>query len=167
MQLPEWSSGIGKHMLKVEDGKFAVGNFRGQVVKFYQHWAGGRSSVCPGRETCPMCNSANQDDHKASGRFRVNFVTKNGALEAKIFEGGKRVYEQLLQINKDVPLEKAWVKISRIGTKKETQYMLSVIPGDGGIVKPTDEKELLKVQLHDVSVTKPEEEEGDDSDLPF
>jgi hypothetical protein len=170
MQLQEWSSGIGKHMLKIEDGKSAVGNLRGELVRFYQHWKGGRSSVCPGRDTCALCASADPEERKSTGRFRINFITKaNGAAPtAMIFEAGKRVYDQMVQINKDVPLEKAWVRISRTGTKQNTQILLSVLPGDSGMVTPEQEKQLLSIPLHDLSLSK-EAEPADaaDEDLPF
>jgi hypothetical protein len=162
MQLPEWSSGIGKHLLKIEDGKQAVGNFRGEIVRFYQHWKAGRPTVCQGRETCPLCASANEDDRKATGRFRINFITRTSPPQAMVFEGGKRVYDQLLQLNKDVPLEKAWVRISVSGTKTNKQTMLAIVPGENGLVKPGEEKELLKVELHDLSLNKPEEEGVDE-----
>lgn len=169
MELPEWSSGIGKHLLKIEEGKAVVGNFRGKVERFYQHWQGGRSSVCPGREVCSLCQSTDENVRKASGKFRMNFVMrdnpadKNSALVARIFEGGKRVYEQLLQLNKDMPLEKGWVRISRTGKGQNTQYMLQFIAGENGLVTSAQEKELLKVQLHDLSVSKPDEDEESDS----
>lgn len=163
MQLPEWSSGIGKHILKIEDGKSVVGNFRGEVVRFWQHWKGGRSIICPGREQCSLCASPDETEYKSSGRFRANFIPKSkaGAEEpvAMIFEGGRRVYEQLAQLNKDVPLEKAWVRISRTGTGKNTQITLAILPGDQGMVKPAQERSLLSVKLHDLSLNRTEVEE--------
>ena len=170
MQLGEWSSGIGKYIVKIEEGKSVLGNFRGEVVRFYQHWAGGRPSICPGRETCPLCNGTDEDSKKATGRFRVNFLIKgdDGNPSAMIFEAGRRVYDQMIQINKDIPLEKAWVRIARTGSKQNTQYLLSVLPGDAGVVKPAQEKQLLSVKLHDLSLSKPEEDELDaNEETPF
>lgn len=169
MQLPEWSNGISKHLLKVEDGKNVVGNFRGEVVRFYQHWKGGRSVICPGRDTCAMCGSEVEEERKATGRFRINFIVRGtNPLAALVFEGGKRVYEQILQLNKDVPIDKAWVRISRTGTKTNTQWMLSIVPGEGGMVKPADEKELVKVELHDISVNAADSESSDaNEDIAF
>lgn len=168
MQLPEWSNGIGKHILKIEDGKNVVGTFRGNVVKYYQHWQGGRSVVCPGRETCTLCAHPDDEVRKASGRFRINFVVRIAPYTALVFEGGKRVYEQLLQLNRDVPLEKAWVRISRTGTKNNTQYMLQVVPGENGLVKPAEEKEIAKVELHNISVDHEEADASEaNEDLPF
>jgi hypothetical protein len=48
MDLPEWGKGGGfVDLVKVEEGKSVVGNFRGQMVQFWQHWPkGGRSSIC-------------------------------------------------------------------------------------------------------------------------
>lgn len=161
MQLPEWSNGIGKHMLKIEDGKSVTGNIRGDLVRFYQHWKGGRSMICPGRDTCAMCASTVEEERKATGRFRVNFITKTAPHTAMVFEGGKRVYDQLIQLNKDVPLEKAWVRVSRTGTKQNTQFMLAIVPGDGGMLKPAEEKEIFKVELLDISL-----EDADEADEP-
>jgi hypothetical protein len=158
MQLAQWSNGIGKYMLKVEDGKSVIGNFRGEVVRFWQHWKDNRGSVCPGRETCEMCASENPDDRKATGRFRVNFIVKGSPMTSMVFEGGKRVYDQLLQLNKDIPLEKAWVRISRTGTKQSTQYMLSIIPGESGMVKINEENEILALELHDLALNKEEDD---------
>lgn len=161
MQLPEWSNGIGKHIVKVEDGKSVVGTFRGELVRFYSHWFNGRGSICQGRETCQLCNGENEEARKATGRFRINFIVRDqmGKLTPMILEGGRRVFDQLAQINRDIPLEKAWVRVSRTGSKQNTQYMLQVVPGDGGIVKPNDEKEILKVRLHDLSLRKEDDEE--------
>jgi hypothetical protein len=174
MDLPDWSSGVGKHLLKVEEGKAAVGNIRGKLERFYQHWQGGRSSICPGRDTCSLCQSTDDSVRKASGKFRVNFVMrenpadKGSPLVARIFEGGKRVYDQLLQLNQDLPLEKAWLKISRSGKGKDTQYMLSYLVGENAVVTPAQEKDIVKVPLHDLSVSKPEEETSDaNEEAPF
>lgn len=166
MQLDDWSNGIGKHMVKIEDGKNVVGTFRGEIVKFYQHWKNGKSVICPGRDTCALCNSTNDEDRKATGRFRINFIVRdNGSpLVAKVFEGGKRVYEQLRQINGDVPLEKAWVRISRIGTKTNTQWTIAVVPGASGMLSADDEKRVIAVPLHDIRVAKDDEEDEPGSD---
>lgn len=166
MQLQEWSSGIGKHLLKVEDGKSVVGVFRGEPVRFYQHWKG-RSVVCSGRDTCTLCASQDPEERKASGRFRFNFIVQGAQPVAMIFESGKRVYEQLLQLNKKVPLEKAWVEITRTGTKKNTQFFISILPGNAGMLTPDQEKEILKVKLHDLALNKPEDEDDANEDAPF
>jgi hypothetical protein len=162
MDLGEWSSGIGKHILKVEDGKSVAGNFRGAMVKFYQHWPNGRSVLCPGRESCQLCASPDEKVSKATGRFRVNFLVRDGnaPLVAKVFEGGRRVYEQLVQLNKDIPLEKAWVRISRIGTKTNTQWTIAVIPGTGGIVNESEAKQIVSVPLHDLRLEDDDEQES-------
>lgn len=162
MQLPEWSNGIGKHILKVEDGKNVVGNFRGEIVKFYQHWSGSRPVLCPGREVCELCASSDENVRRASGQFRINFVTRTAPHQAFIFQGGKRVYDQLVQLNKDVPLEKAWVRVSVTGTKQNKQTMLAIVPGENGLVKPAEEKAILQVPLHDISLNR--DDEADDKE---
>jgi hypothetical protein len=40
--------------------------------------------------------------------------------------------------------------------------MLAIVPGENGLVKPGEEKELLKVALHDISLNKPEEDGEDE-----
>lgn len=157
MQLPEWSNGIGKHILKLEDGKYAVGAFRGEVVRFYQHWQNSRSLICKGRDVCPLCASTDESERKSTGRFRINFILKD-SLEPMVFEGGKRVYDQLLMLNKDVPLEKAWIRIARTGTKTNTQFMIQVVPGEAGMIKAEDVKRIVQVKLHDISLNKEDED---------
>lgn len=160
MQMDDWSNGIGKHLLKVESGKSVTGTFRGAIVRFYQHWKNNRGVMCPGRDVCDLCASEREEDRKATGRFRVNFIVKNNGdpLEAKVFEGGKRVYEQLKLLNADMPLEKAWVRISRIGTKTDTQWTIAIIPGAGGMLSGDDEKKVLGVALHDIRLEKDDDE---------
>jgi hypothetical protein len=168
MQLPEWSNGIGKHMLKIEDGKNAVGVFRGEPVKFFQHWINNRGVICT-RDSgvCGPCASQSEDDRKATGRFRFNFILRDEPV-AMIFEQGRKVYDQLIMINKDVPLEKVWVRISRSGTKQSTQYSIQVIPGEGGMITPAQEKKVLSVPLHDLSVKKlAVEDAAAGDDVPF
>jgi hypothetical protein len=179
MELPEWSNGIGKHIVKIEDGKNVVGNIRGNIVRFYQHWINGRSAICKGREDCSFCQSDDEKVRKATGKFRVNLVMREDPTNAKspliarVFEGGKRVYDQLLQLNKDMPIEKAWIRISRTGKGQQTQYILQFVAGENGLVKPTQEKEILTVPLHDLRLDEPEEDDQTDSNeeaaekLPF
>lgn len=162
MQLGEWSNGVSKHILKIEDGKNVVGVFRGEVVRFYQHWANGRSTICPGRDTCALCASPDEDTRKATGRFRINFIAKEATgLTARVFEGGRRVYSQLEQINKDIPLESVWVRIARTGKGNQTQYMITVLPGEAGMVKAAENKAIVAVELHDISLNRDAEEEAE------
>jgi hypothetical protein len=161
MQLPEWSNGIGKHILRIEDGKSVQGVFRGDMARFYQHWVGGRSTVCPGRETCALCQSSDPDEKKASGKFRINFlVQEGGQWVARVFEGGKRVFDQIKHLNEQAPLESVVVRIARTGKGTGTQYILSILHGNQGIVTPDLDKQLKQVPLVDVhSGLRPEEEE--------
>jgi hypothetical protein len=170
MDMPEWGSGISQHLLKLDDNKSVVGVFRGPIVRFYQHWKGNRSSICPGRDVCALCKDADPEVRKASGRFRINFITrdsKDAPLVAKIFEGGRRTFDQMKQINNDAPLENVWVRISKNGT-----YSVSVLPGDAGLIKPAQNKDVSAVKLHDLSLEKDEEEAAAatttaDEALPF
>lgn len=170
MDLPEWSNGIGKDLVKVEDGKSVVGAFRGPLVRFYQHWPkGGRSSICTLNEPggCERCQDPNPDVKKATGKFRINFVMKadpsdkNSPLVARIFEGGRKIYEQVQQINGDIPIEKVWVRLS-----KNKNYSLQVLPGEAGMISKQAEATIAKVQLHDLALKQAEDEEDGESGVP-
>ena len=163
MELGEWSSGIGKHIVRLKDGESITGVFRGEPARFYQHWKNKRSVICPGQETCNLCNSPDENERKGTGRFRLNFLTQvNGEWTAKVFEGGKRVYEQLKKLNSHAPIETLQVQISRTGSGQSTQWHLNTLPGDGAFVKPELEKVLKKVPLIDLSMNEAEEEEAEE-----
>jgi len=166
MQFPEWGSGIGKHILRLKDGDSIQGVFRGEITRFYQHWKSGRSIICPGRDTCDLCQSENEDDRRANGRFRINFlIYVDGQWGAKVFEGGKRVFEQLKALNQDCPLEKMRVRISKSGEGKNSQIVISPVPGEAGLIKPAVEKELQSVELIDLAMGEQEEKELEEA--PF
>lgn len=158
MDLPEWSNSSAKHTLKLSDGESVVGVFRGGITRFYQHWENNRSVKCQGRDICRLCQSDNENLRKASGRFRMNFVTKrdkNSPFEAFIFENGKKVYEQLVAINADCPLERTKVRITRAGKGKQTTILVQVVAGQNGIVTADQEKEIAAVKLHPLEDQEP------------
>jgi hypothetical protein len=154
------------------DGDKAVGVFRGEINRFYQHWQGGRSVQCPGRDTCQLCASEDENVRRATGRFRVNFLTSDDGgktFQAFIFEGGKRVYDQLKAINEDAPLEKMKVKISKIGKGKDTQTSIQPLAGAAGLIDEATEKKLREVKLHSLVAAETEEDDAEsaDGDVPF
>jgi hypothetical protein len=166
MELPDWSSSAAKNTLKLADGDSVIGVFRGGITRFYQHWENNRSVRCTGRGTCRLCASDNEDLRRASGRFRMNFVLKrdkNSPFEAFIFENGKKVYEQLLAINADCPLERTKVRITRMGKGKNTTIMVQVIAGENGIVNAATEKEIAAVALHPLEDQEPAVEKEEDT----
>ena len=167
MKFPDWGSGgIGQHLIRLKDGDTVPGVFRGEIVRFYQHWsANGQPSVCAGRDKCQLCGQG----EKGIGRFRINFlIQENGAWVAKIFEAGRKVFDQLTALNKDMPLEKLKVRVSRSGSGKQTQISVNAFPGENGLVDTKLEKVIGAIQLHDLTLEKAEEDPEQDAneDVP-
>lgn len=182
MELPKWSNSVSQHLLKVEDGKSVIGTFRGDVHRYYEHWVNNRSALCTRNNgSCQACQSEDEAARKARGRFRINFIMKDpttGEPVAKILEGGKKLYEQLEAINKECPIDSVWVKISRSGTRQNTQWFVNVVPGEKGMLTSEQKSKVLGVELHDVVGEDKQEEEvptvereaassGEDEDIPF
>lgn len=116
MKFTKRETGDGKSgkFLKVLDGESVIGVFRGEVYEYYQRWDGSKYHVC----------EAGHPDAKP--RFRLNFITGRQGEEpvAKIFEFGVTIYNQLAQINEELPIETTKIKISRKGTKQDTEWFL-------------------------------------------
>lgn len=173
MDFPEWSSGQSKHLFRLDDGEQAVGVFRGKIERFYQHWKNGHSVICPGRDTCTLCNSEDDSDRKSTGRFRINFIeiSKDQTLTGWIFEGGRKVYDQLAMINKEHPIDQMIVKIARTGKGQQTVWSIMTLPGDKGVLKNETQKKVLAVPLHELRPGAPVEAMGEigetEDDLPF
>jgi hypothetical protein len=163
MNFPDWGTGIGKHLLKLNDGQSVLGIFRGMPERFYQHWKGGRSIICQGPEKCSLCRSKDPDDQKASGRFRINvLIQENGQWVAKVFENGRDVFNALKAINEDCPLERIRVRISRNGTGKNTQYSIMPLVKDA-MVDEALNKVLMGVTLVDISLREENTGEPDEA----
>lgn len=174
MDLGSSGSEDSKSFVKLKDKESVRGVFRGDVHKFRQHWVGMKSEVCTGTADCPGCKA--QPNKKPAFRFRLNMVVKEGeGYVAKIFEGGWTTFEQLIEINKEIPLENHLVKISRSGTGMDTTYTVIALPN--GTVTPEQEAKLKQVTLLDLRPgveNKPEAASPDqapftedDSDIPF
>lgn len=85
----------------------------GDLFEYFVLWEAKKSRVVP--EGTP----------DAKFRFRVNFVTKEGATYVpKIFEQGLTVYKQLAELHKEYDLESTVVKVTRNGTGTDTTYSL-------------------------------------------
>lgn len=152
--------------LKLKDDKAsAIGVFRGDIYDYKQHWATGKKSMpCtgPGCQECLV--------KAPSLRFRVNFiVNENGTPCAKIFEQGTKVYKQLRELDKEWPIEKNFLKITRNGTGTDTTY--SIMPIQNSAVTPEKEKLLAQVKLNDLEVTQSEsaaqEAQYNEMEIPF
>lgn len=165
MEMPQWSSGsaVSKFILKLNDGESHPGVLRGDITKFYQHWVNNKPVPCPGRESCELCTAG----EKGSSRFRVNFITQvEGAWVARVLEGGKLIYDQLVILNKDCPLEKLKIRLTTNGKGQEKRTTVTPIPGADGIVSATFEKILAAVPLHDLSL-EPVETPASEEAIPF
>jgi hypothetical protein len=132
--------------LKIDPGSSVKGIFRGDPYEFRIHWVAGASTVCTGKD-CPSC----ADSIRSSFRFRINFITnENSNFTAKVWEGGKKVYEMLKALHEsEYNLEKHAMKISRSGSGTDTTY--SVIPVANGTIKPDVEKVLSAIELNKLS----------------
>jgi hypothetical protein len=150
--LPE--AGGSKNFLKLKDKESVEGIFFGEIHEFSQVWDGGKSFVVP--EGTP----------KASFRFRVNFIMKEGSVySAKIFENGAIVYRQLGELHEEYDLPSTVVKITRNGTGTDTTY--SILPLLKKTVTPELKEHLKTVELQELETKKDQSTNGPSDDIPF
>lgn len=118
--------------LKLKDKESITGVFVGEMYEFFALWKDKKPLIVP------------EGTDGAKFRFKVNFVTKeDDNYVAKIFEQGKIVYKQLLEINKEYPLETIAVKITRQGSgQMDTEYLFMPM------LKTTVSEAVYKVPLH-------------------
>jgi hypothetical protein len=136
-------SGLAGKFVKLDDKQKIQGVFRGDPKSFRKHWVNNRTQECPG-VGCVLC----KDGEKSSFRFRINFVTKDeaGAFQAKVFEGGWKMYQALKALHEgDYNLEKTVVVITRNGKGTDTTY--TILPAKQHEITPETEKLLSQVQL--------------------
>lgn len=114
------SGGEKLPFLKLKDGEEITGVFKGLLYEFYQVW--------DTKEIFPWDTPRNERPANASFRFRVNFITKEGAsYVAKVMEQGSTIYNAIRDLNEEYALEETVVKIKRTGsTKDDTRY--SILP---------------------------------------
>lgn len=96
----------GGLFIRLKDGDAIEGVFRGEPYCFYQKF-----------------KDPNEYTEWAEGRafkFKINFITReNGAPVAKIFQGGARVRDILLDAIDEYGIDTVF-KIKRTGSEKET-----------------------------------------------
>lgn len=111
MQFKSGGQGGGvEGLIKLKSGESVTGILRGEPHEF-EH--------------------AFKPADKPKFRFRLNMVvSENGALVAKVLEGGWKLYVQLKTLSEaGWDLEKTYTKISRQGsTMNDTTYSATVIP---------------------------------------
>jgi len=129
--------------IRLKDGDSVEGVFRGVARDFHTVWKDGKTE------------EASEGAPGASFRFKMNLVLKeNGVLVAKIFEGGWKVYEQLVTLEAaKYDLDRTTVLISRKGsTKNDTKY--TVMPVKGGELNDDENAGLENVDLIDLVPTE-------------
>jgi hypothetical protein len=118
--------GIGKdNYLNIDDGGEVTGVFKGDIHKYRSHWmqSQNRSLDCIGAD-CAICKQ--DPENYPAFKFRVNFITsKDGKWIAKVYQGGGKVYDMLVALDKKFDLSKTVVDISRSGKKQNTQYTIT------------------------------------------
>ena len=163
--------------LNIADGDEVSGLFAGEPHKFYVHWINGRTQPCKGH-TCETCASGEKNTFK----FRINFILfdkdiegKVSNVEARVLEKGWRFYEQIGQLNKKFPLERTIVDIHRMGSDKNTTYLITPDADKTALTDEQIERLMSQVELYDFNF-KPKEIKpkppsnpvlDDDDDLPF
>jgi hypothetical protein len=135
-----------KNYIRLNDKESVQGVLRGDPIDYYKHWTGGKTITCPGG-LCDLCKQG----QRPSFRFKLNMiVNENGALTAKIFEGGWKVYKALKDLHESGwNLEKTSIRISRSGSSiNDTVYSVSPLPN--GTITEDAEKKLAAVKLNDL-----------------
>lgn len=140
----------GRTFIKLKSGEPISGVFRGEVHEFKIHWIDKRSFLCHGFDKCDLCKVHSEDQEKKSKfRFQANFIIKEeNGLVAKVFESGPQVYGILRELNKEYPVEKHKVKITKTGEKFSTVY--NVMPIKDGEVDAELEKRLILIPLNEL-----------------
>ncbi len=118
---------LGKFFISLKDGEEVVGVFQGEPHVHHNHWdnASKRSSLCSESADCKFCEGGD----KKKFRFRLNMIVKgpSGLLEARVLEGGWKLYNALSEINAEFPLDKGYTRVKRTGkTMNDTVY--TVLP---------------------------------------
>jgi hypothetical protein len=167
MDFPARGALDGKDFIKLKDGESLVMVLQGTPFDFKQHWENQKPILCTQDDKCKYCDR----NLKAKFGFRVNaIITENGTATAKILSGGWKLYESLMDLNQEFPLEKNAIKVSRKGSgMNDTRY--SVVPSPVALT----EEQLAKIKavklLDLTNFESPKETKemrtGIDSDLPF
>lgn len=103
-------------------------------------------------------------------RFQINMVIQeNGAMVAKVFEGGESVYRQLKDyIDAGYNLEEHFVKITRSGLDKQTKYSVIVLkdPVRPDVLKQVQAVQLRKLGAKAANQPAPQMPAGDAPEMP-
>lgn len=147
------SSGVtSPHLITLKDGENVRGVLRGEIYEFQKDFKG---------------------NGKFKFRFQVNMVVKgNGALAAKILEGGAQLYGQLRDLQSaGWDLETTTIQVSRKGSGQfDTEYNVVTVPN--GSMTGDALSKIAAVRLHELTPREPSSprEPGDEmpsDDLPF
>ncbi len=132
---PTGSSGNdGKMYLRLKPGEQVKLIVMGDEYCFRVKWVAGKSI------------SSDESDPEAKFRFKVNVILKeNDAYVAKVWEQGSIVYNALMDLSADYPLDRTVLKVTRNGTGTDTTY--SIIPLPGGVDDGTA-KHIKSIKLH-------------------
>lgn len=136
----EKKESAGSKFIRLADGESVTGVLTGEPYIFHTKWIGEKSEKCEATE------------QGAKFRFRVNMIVReNKALTPKVLEQGWTVYEGFKDLVKNgYTMDKQMIKISRRGsTKNNTNYL--VVPVQDGTLGADEQKELLKLPLHDLT----------------
>lgn len=156
MKKAKEEGGGGKY-LKLKDGESIEGTFMGEPYCFYQKFKD------------PIEYSSWQEG--LSFRFRINFVTRDehGQLVAKVFQGGAKVRDAVLDVKEEYGLDAVY-KIKRTGSgKDDTRYTVLFKQ----ILKEEQLKTIKTVKLNELQGKQKgageigKEVFGTDSDDPF
>lgn len=152
LDVPE-SGSIGS-FLKFKDRESITLVVVGDPAIYTALWTNNRYEICE------------PDTPKATMRFRANVVFKEretGLLVSKIWEGPKRLYKQLKELNDEYDLDKIYVKVTRHGTGTDTEY--SLLPAKEKRSKEAD-RSIATVELQNLNVQTIEREPIDE-EVPF
>lgn len=152
-EIPENASS-GKSFLKFKDKESITLVVVDNPITYHAIWANNRYEVVA------------PDTPKAALRFRVNVVFKDPEskqLVSKIWEGPKRLYKQLKELNDEYDLDTIFVKVTRHGSGTDTEY--SLLPAREKRTEATD-KAISSIPIQSLSV--PEAILSfEDSEVPF
>jgi len=100
------------NVIRLKDGESVTGVFRGEPVEYYQHRT-------PDGQYVQAVQGEMMNGKKPQFRFRLNLCVRgeNGGFEAKVFENGWKVYEQLAALQESgYDLETTVIRLSRKGS---------------------------------------------------
>lgn len=152
----------GGNFLKLKDGESIKGVCRGEVYEFKIIWESGKSKV------------VGNNDLNGKHRYRCNFViSESGKFVAKIWEFGITINNMLADLSEEYDLTETKIKISRVGTGKETQYTIMPLAKD--LISSKDLTEIDQISLNVLEhKQKPQDdmqryasEVDEDEPLPF